>query len=83
MATSSNSGGIDPRGPRFGAGITATLMLVTIGLGLQTPLAQGGIVDRAGEPAFHPSSTPDRPVRLGSVCRNKSSPLRNSFRHLG
>jgi hypothetical protein len=27
-------------------------MLVTIGLGLQTPLAQGGIVDRAGEPAF-------------------------------
>lgn len=52
MATSSNSGGIDPRGPRFGAGITATLMLVSIGLGLQTPLAQGGIVDRAGEPAF-------------------------------
>ena len=52
MATSSNSRGIDPRGPRFGAGITATLMLVTIGLGLQTPLAQGGIVDRAGEPAF-------------------------------
>src|SRR6201747_811688 len=26
--------GIDPRGPRFGAGITAVLLLVTIGLSL-------------------------------------------------
>jgi hypothetical protein len=36
----SDSRGIDPRGPRFGAGITAVLLLVVIGLslgGLTTP----------------------------------------------
>ena len=37
MSTSSKSpAGIDPRGPRFGAGITAVLLLVTIALGLGT-----------------------------------------------
>jgi hypothetical protein len=42
MSTSSNSpAGIDPRGPRFGAGITAVLLLVTIALGLaQWPRGQ-------------------------------------------
>lgn len=30
----SNATGIDPRGPRFGAGITAVLLLVVIGLSL-------------------------------------------------
>jgi len=34
----STSAGIDPRGPRFGAGITAVLLLVVIGLSL------GGLV---------------------------------------
>lgn len=45
--------GIDPRGPRFGAGITAVLLLVTIGLGLTTaaqPVATVGA--RAAQPAF-------------------------------
>ncbi|PTW90470.1 uncharacterized protein DUF4395 [Microbacteriaceae bacterium MWH-Ta3] len=28
--------GIDPRGPRFGAAITATLLLITVGAGLET-----------------------------------------------
>jgi hypothetical protein len=34
--------GIDPRGPRFGAGITAVLLLVVVALGLSGPAA--GIV---------------------------------------
>ncbi len=47
----SASSGIDPRGPRFGAGISAVLLLVTVGLALVggTPAA---LVDRALEPAF-------------------------------
>lgn len=45
--------GIDPRGPRFGAGITATLLLVVIGLGLVTAAAPPATLqERAGEPAF-------------------------------
>lgn len=32
--TGTSRAGIDPRGPRFGAGITAVLFLVVIGLGL-------------------------------------------------
>jgi len=45
--------GIDPRGPRFGAAITAVLLLVTIATGLggaATP--QADILARASEPAF-------------------------------
>ncbi|TXN31523.1 DUF4395 domain-containing protein [Lacisediminihabitans profunda] len=45
--------GIDPRGPRFSAGITAVLLLLTIALGLgsaATPPTTLGA--RAGEPAF-------------------------------
>jgi hypothetical protein len=45
--------GIDPRGPRFGAGITAVLLLVVIALGLAdsaTPLPTLG--QRAAQPAF-------------------------------
>ena len=47
----SASSGIDPRGPRFGAGISAVLLLVTVGLGLVggTPAT---LVDRILEPAF-------------------------------
>jgi hypothetical protein len=47
----SASSGIDPRGPRFGAGISAVLLLVTVGLGLigGTPAT---LVDRILEPAF-------------------------------
>lgn len=43
--------GIDPRGPRFGAGITAVLLLVVIGLGLAggTP---ADLVARVTQPAF-------------------------------
>ncbi|MGG7510325.1 DUF4395 domain-containing protein [Plantibacter sp. YIM 135249] len=54
--------GIDPRSPRFGAGITAVLLLVVIFLGLvglsaaQTPNGQtvgaATVGERAGDPAF-------------------------------
>lgn len=43
--------GIDPRSPRFGAGITAVLLLVVIGLGLAAP-AGPTVAARAVEPAF-------------------------------
>ncbi|MDZ4045815.1 MAG: DUF4395 domain-containing protein [Rhodoglobus sp.] len=42
--------GIDPRSPRFGAAITAALLLVTIGFALATPLG-ATVADRALEPA--------------------------------
>ena len=45
--------GIDPRGPRFGAGITGILLLVVIALGIgsaATPAATIG--ERAAQPAF-------------------------------
>ncbi|MDO7881702.1 DUF4395 domain-containing protein [Antiquaquibacter soli] len=43
--------GIDPRSPRFGAGITAVLLLVVIGLALAAPAA-ASIGERAVQPAF-------------------------------
>lgn len=43
--------GIDPRGPRFGAAITAVLLLVVVGLGLALP-AGDGLVARLTNPAF-------------------------------
>ncbi|MDH6180679.1 membrane protein implicated in regulation of membrane protease activity [Microbacteriaceae bacterium SG_E_30_P1] len=43
--------GIDPRSPRFGAGITAVLLLVVIALALATPLGST-IGARLVEPAF-------------------------------
>jgi hypothetical protein len=43
--------GIDPRGPRFAAGITSLLLLVDVFLGLTTPLG-ATVADRAAEPAF-------------------------------
>ena len=43
--------GIDPRGPRFAAGITALLLLVDVFLGLTTPLG-ATVAERALEPAF-------------------------------
>ena len=46
-----SSSGIDPRGPRFSAGITAILLLVVIGLALVTPLGST-VAARAVEPAF-------------------------------
>ena len=42
---------IDPRGPRFGAGITTGLLLVTSALGLQAPLASD-LGSRVAQPAF-------------------------------
>ena len=52
MNTSSKSAAqIDPRGPRFGAGITAVLLLITIALGLQAP-ASSTLATRVAEPAF-------------------------------
>jgi hypothetical protein len=47
------SKGIDPRGPRFGASVTAVLLLVVIALGIgsaATPAATLG--ERATQPAF-------------------------------
>lgn len=45
-----SSTGIDPRSPRFGAGITAVLLLVVITLALVTPEATG-VGERALQPA--------------------------------
>jgi Domain of unknown function (DUF4395) len=45
--------GIDPRGPRFGAGITGILLLVVVGLGLSTAITPlTTIAARAAQPAF-------------------------------
>lgn len=54
--------GIDPRGPRFAAGITAGLLLLTVLLGLaglscaRTPtgwaITQASLLERASDPAF-------------------------------
>ena len=45
--------GIDPRGPRFGAGITGILLLVVIALGISTAATPGAtIAARASQPAF-------------------------------
>ena len=55
MTTSSTTTttGIDPRGPRFSAGITAVLLLVVLALGLPTAAPPGEtLVDRATQPAF-------------------------------
>ena len=43
--------GIDPRGPRFAAGITALLLLIDVFLGLTTPLG-ATVAERATDPAF-------------------------------
>ncbi|MBG6053945.1 membrane protein implicated in regulation of membrane protease activity [Salinibacterium sp. CAN_S4] len=45
------STGIDPRSPRFGAGITAVLLLVVIALSLAAPMA-GTLAERATAPGF-------------------------------
>lgn len=52
MSTSSNSTQIDPRGPRFGAGITSALLLVTLGLGLTDGEMGSTLAGRAVDPAF-------------------------------
>ncbi len=51
LAAKPGQKGIDPRSPRFGAGITAVLLLVVILLGLITPLGST-LGARATEPAF-------------------------------
>jgi hypothetical protein len=43
--------GVDPRGPRFAAGVTALLLLVDVFLGLTTPIG-ATVAERAVEPAF-------------------------------
>jgi len=50
--SSSQAPQIDPRGPRFGAGITSVLLLVTIGLGLGEGATQASLADRATQPSF-------------------------------
>lgn len=53
MSTSSKSpAGIDPRGPRFGAGITGVLLLVTIAVGLGPAASVAPLAERAVQPAF-------------------------------
>lgn len=51
LAAKPGQKGIDPRSPRFGAGITAVLLLLVVLLGLTTPLG-ATVVARATEPAF-------------------------------
>ena len=43
--------GIDPRGPRFAAGVTALLLLIDVFLGLTTPIG-ATVAERVREPAF-------------------------------
>lgn len=51
LAAKPGQKGIDPRGPRFVAGITAVTLLIVVGLGLVTPLG-ASLGARASEPAF-------------------------------
>ena len=51
LAAKPGQKGIDPRGPRFVAGITAVSLLVVIALALLTPLGSS-VGARASEPAF-------------------------------
>jgi len=51
LAAKPGQKGIDPRGPRFSAGITAVLLLVVIGIALSTPLG-ADVAARGTEPAF-------------------------------
>lgn len=51
LAAKPGQRGIDPRGPRFGAGITAVLLLLVIALTLVTPLGST-VAARATEPGF-------------------------------
>ncbi len=51
LAAKAGQKGIDPRGPRFGAGITGVLLLVVIALGLLEPLG-ATLADRVAQPAF-------------------------------
>ncbi|MGZ0212513.1 MAG: DUF4395 domain-containing protein [Actinomycetales bacterium] len=45
--------GIDPRGPRFGASITAVLLLTVVGLGVDAAaVLPATIAERASQPAF-------------------------------
>ncbi|NYF10478.1 membrane protein implicated in regulation of membrane protease activity [Leifsonia sp. AK011] len=50
-STTTPTRGIDPRSPRFGAGITAVLLLVVVGLALASPVVSTPI-ERATQPAF-------------------------------
>jgi hypothetical protein len=53
LAAKPGQAGIDPRGPRFGAGITAVLLLTVIGLGLDAAASlPASIAERASQPAF-------------------------------
>jgi hypothetical protein len=51
LASRPGQKGIDPRSPRFGAGITAVLLLLVVGLSLVTPLG-ATVAARATEPGF-------------------------------
>ena len=51
LAAKPGQKGIDPRSPRFGAGITAVLLLIVVLLGLTAPLG-ATLAARAFEPAF-------------------------------
>lgn len=50
LAAKPGQKGIDPRGPRFSAGITAVLLLVVIVLGLGAPTS-ATLAERAAQPA--------------------------------
>jgi hypothetical protein len=51
LAAKTGQKGIDPRGPRFSAGITAVLLLVVVALGLIEGTA-ATLGERAAQPAF-------------------------------
>ncbi|MEO5535633.1 MAG: DUF4395 domain-containing protein [Pseudolysinimonas sp.] len=51
LAAQPGQKGIDPRSPRFGAGITAVLLLVVVALGLSVPIG-ATVGQRVLEPGF-------------------------------
>lgn len=50
--TQRTTDGIDPRSPRFGASITAALLLIVVFTGLTQPAGQATLVERLTQPAF-------------------------------
>jgi hypothetical protein len=75
--------GIDPRGPRFSAAITAVLLLVVVGLGLGTAAAPPATVGaRASEPAFILFAIVTALFAVGAVAGVQRHPYSWLFRHL-
>lgn len=81
LAARPGQNGIDPRGPRFSAGITAVLLLIVIALGLLAPAASS-IADRATQPATVLFAVIVVLFAWGAFAGVKRHPYGAIFRHL-